>query len=155
MTAASSNSEGFTLLELLIVFAIMLLVSAVVLPQFARSIDQFQLQKSAREMAAVLREARNIAVSRAQEITFSLNADDSSYAITSRDKRYELPRGVAIGYEATGALPTIVGTSADAADRIVFHPDGSASGARLSLSIGGRSYRIAVDWMTGNVDVSR
>ena len=41
----------------------------------------------------------------------------------------------------------------DKAGQIRFFPDGSATGGRITVTDGGQSYVVTVDWLTGAVDV--
>ncbi|HEY3584385.1 MAG TPA: prepilin-type N-terminal cleavage/methylation domain-containing protein, partial [Casimicrobiaceae bacterium] len=59
--------RGVTLLELLIVLAIMAIVAAVTIPMFGGPVSTSQLRQAAREIAAGLRLAQSEAVSQRRE----------------------------------------------------------------------------------------
>ena len=148
MDYAASPRGGFTLLELLVVLVLMLVIAGVVMPQFSKSLSIFQLQKSTRQAAAVLNEARNKAITEAREVTFELDSEKRTYTTTAARRPYDWPEGTEIGLESTDA-----NLSTDSISEIVFHPDGSATGARLAVATPENSYFIVVDWITGQVNV--
>ena len=145
-----SPQGGFTLLELLVVLVLMLVIAGVVMPQFSRSLSIFQLQKSTRQTAAVLNEARNKAITEAREVIFELDSEKRTYTWTAAKRPYVWPEGIEIGFESMDGYLSI-----DSISEIVFHPDGSASGARLAVSTAENSYFIVVDWITGQVNVHK
>lgn len=66
--------QGFTLIELLTVVAIIAIVAAVAAPSFSRVLVKQQLNKSARELAAVLTTARSQAALLNVNTTVQLNS---------------------------------------------------------------------------------
>lgn len=130
------------------VLAIILLVAGLVLPQFSRSVDQFQLQKSARELTSVLREARNEATTKAHEVTFRIDSENRNFSTTSQEQPYSWPKYIDVKFSSvTSAMVD------EPINYIVFHPDGSATGAQLAVSTASTSYYISVDWITGQINV--
>ena len=125
---------GFTLLELVVVLAIVAAVAGVVAVQLSSASGAVHVKAAARELASALRYARSRAIAEQRETAVVLDA---------RKHRYP---GV--------ALELVVG-QAEALDEhrgaVRFYPDGSSSGARLRLMAGGRSQVVDVDWMTGRV----
>jgi len=62
------NQKSFTLVELLVVVAIIILLSLIILPNYRASVSQFALERSAHKMAQDIRRAAEMAMS-AKEIT--------------------------------------------------------------------------------------
>ena len=145
---SASRNTGFTLLELLIVLALMTIITSIVVPQFSRSMTGLQLQKTTREIAAVLNEARNTAITESREVAFKFDAANKSYASTATNLTYAWPGHIEVTFESAQS-----GFFADSINEVVFRPDGSATGARLVLSTAGKSYFILIDWITGQVHV--
>ena len=125
MSRAGAAERGFTLIELLVVLTIMALVTIVALPHF-RSPGEPGLRQVGRDVAAELRTTRLQAM-RTGRIT-ELGGDSLGP---------RLPSGF-----------TIKG------DRVVFYPDGRSSGGALELADAGSTTEIAVDWLTGAVQVT-
>ena len=141
-------ADGFTLLELLVVLVLMLAITSIVLPQFSKSLSIFELQKGARETAAVLNVARHTAITEGREVIFALEPQSRSYTSTATNLRYPWPDGIEIRFQSKD-----VRVATDLTRRIVFNPDGSSSGARLTIATANKSYFIGIDWVTGQVRV--
>lgn len=117
-----SADAGFTLLELLVVLALLALMSATVLPRFMAGTGP-----SARDWAA--RSAHELRAARQQAI------------IAARPVRVPIAADVA-------RLRTLDGRAADA---ILFFPDGGSSGGRITFELRGRQVLVVVDDLTGAV----
>ncbi len=69
-------SRGFTLIELMIVLALLAIVSFIAVPNFMDFIERNRIQTQAQELQAFLLYARGEAVSRNTSITVALDEDD-------------------------------------------------------------------------------
>ncbi|MFI4876727.1 MAG: Tfp pilus assembly protein FimT/FimU [Blastopirellula sp. JB062] len=81
MSRQSSNCRAFTLVELLLVVALISVVTAIVLPQLAPSLDQ-QLQSCGSILAADLDYARSLAIANGSTYRITFDADANSYTLT-------------------------------------------------------------------------
>lgn len=93
-----NNTAGFTLLEMLVVLALVAVVSAVAVPVAGGAIQTLRLQSAARHVAAALRLARGRAI-RHQEIHLvSVDQGQGRVTVASGDLEFEqsfrLPPGV-------------------------------------------------------------
>jgi len=94
------NRKGFSLMELLIVIAIIGIMTAVLLVNLSGSRSQKQVEAAAREVAAAIREAQNNALTGKNVTTgcsyiFTYNSGSSSYGISSCSNiNYTLSNGV-------------------------------------------------------------
>ncbi len=70
---ASSDRTGFTLLELIIVAAVMGILSAVALPRLARLITSIAVHAAADDVESMLLGARNVAIARAQRASVEID----------------------------------------------------------------------------------
>lgn len=137
------HAAGFTLIELVVVLAIFGLLLALLPDGLSVAIPGQQLRAAAYQMADDLKDARSRAVMSSEPTSVSIALGDG---VAKGARRF--PRGTALRLE--GAAP---GAISGGEDQVRFFPDGSASGGRITLSAGTRTYVISIDWLTGRVDV--
>jgi general secretion pathway protein H len=140
--------RGFSLIELLVVLAVMGLALVLIIGYKAPWSSGLSLRGTAAELAAGLRLARSQAIAENRPVDLSLDLAAHRYRIGSAAP-HALPRQLSIG------LLTINGErrSATAGD-IRFNPDGSSTGGRIVLADGTRRIAVGVDWLTGRVAVA-
>lgn len=134
---------GFTLVELMVVLAIVAMTVAVVPPLVVKVMPAMQAQAAARELAGSLREARGTAISRHREVVFDIDLERRVFHWQQQRGRGELPSHV--------TLEMVTGAADGPRGRIHFYPDGSASGGRVALAWRGREWVVDIDWLTGRV----
>ncbi len=139
---------GFSLVELLVVLAIMSFALVLIVGYKAPWSSGLNLKGTAAELAAGLRLARSEAIADNRPILFAVDLSSHRYRIGSEPPR-GLPPQLSIG------LVTVDGEkrSATSAD-IRFNPDGSSSGGRIVLANDARRIAVGVDWLTGRVTVA-
>lgn len=136
---------GMSLLEMLLVIALIALVGLVTGGMFARGMAGAQLRNAGKELASQLRLARAEAVARGSVQRF---------VIEPRARRWEgaggrngtLPESLQVSFEGAAQLQQGAGRGA-----IEFHPDGGSSGGRIVIQRGDARWRIDVGWLTGEV----
>lgn len=146
MTAC--RCRGFTLVELLVVMAIMVMAYAMTAPMIAAGLSAVNIKAAARQVASGLRQARSEAVVRNKEVALTLDVEQRQFS-SSEEKRIHR-----IAQEIDISLFTAQAELVDAKrGAIRFFPDGSSTGGRVTLTRGERKYRVDVDWMTGRVKI--
>ncbi|SHK63055.1 GspH/FimT family pseudopilin [Bradyrhizobium lablabi] len=146
MRRGNNPSAGFTLVELLVVMGIMAVVLVVVLnarPKAAAT----RVAVTARAVGATLQLARAQAMQSNTETLFRIDTDRLRFGLPR--SMHSLPRGMTVAM--TVAETERVGD----AGGIRFFPDGQSSGGEISLTLEGRSARIAVNWLTGKAQLNR
>ncbi len=142
------GQKGFTLVELLIVLAIMGLVIAFV-PIVAReTIPSLKLRDGAAELADAARAARALAIRENRDGLLILDLQGRHYRIgrTGRERR------IADGFQLR-LVTAAAERTGDRSGRIRFFSDGSSTGGRITLVAGDRATDLRVDWFDGGVTV--
>jgi general secretion pathway protein H len=162
---------GFTLIELLVVLVIVSVVSAFVGPKLAGSLTNMDLRTAAKGIASSLRYARSQAASQSATYLALFDLDkgrltvgpDEREGIAEADgekvetaesqaelKHFDLPEGVRIQKAMVADQEALSGLFL-----FTFFADGGSSGGTVVLSNKrGHAYSVAVDFITGTVEVS-
>jgi general secretion pathway protein H len=134
---------GFTLLELLLVLAILALVTAVAVPALTSPSDSVRLRAASEELSAALRLARARAIARNREVAVVIDAESRSIHVQGASAQH-LASDIFVQLtiaESERATPTRGGFR--------FFADGSSTGGDIVLGLHGRELRLCVDWLTG------
>ena len=138
------RSEGFTLVELIVVLAILAGLAALVAPSFSRTVASARVRTAASDVRSTFARARALAVASARE----------------RSAVFDLSRGeFGVDNEAARLLPDTIRIEAvlpggDRQDRgnvrFRFFPDGGGEAAEISVTAqDGGALRVTVDPLTG------
>lgn len=150
---------GFTLLELLIVLAIASLLVSLVPSLISAAIPGAKLQLASRNIASTLRDSRNKAVSAGRDIDVIISFDPPQYAVGDGSPRY-LPDDVNVivrqntDINSDSSFSDLRSRSNDRF-KIRFYPDGSSSGAIITLQQDRLAYIVTVEWLLGRVSLLR
>jgi general secretion pathway protein H len=142
------RQDGFTLLELLVVLAILSFILAFAPPMVPKLSPTVELGNAARELAAGLRSARNYAVMKNRPGVFALDIGKGTYRVSGDARGHQLPGDISISF-LTARAEQVTNTTA----QVRFFPTGGASGGKITLSKGTRQYEVKIDWLTGRVAV--
>ena len=138
--------RGFTLVELLVVFAIAALLMGVVPIAFERMREAAQYRSTLRTSVADLRHARHKAVAEGVEVNFRIDIGRRTFGLEGSPF---LPVPTALQVKAT-----VAATESYASDQvgIRFLPSGGASGGSIEvIRASGSGTRLRVDWLSGQV----
>jgi type II secretory pathway pseudopilin PulG len=142
--------EGaFTLLELIVTLFILLLVAGLAVPVVGRSSDAIKSRAQVAGFSAVLRHARERAITTRQAHTVVI--DNTNHKMTvfaggaDGEVRESRPLPERFTVEATPP-PTLT---------VRFEPQGTSSGADYKVTAGDVVYRVTVDPITGRVKNAR
>ncbi|PZV39396.1 prepilin-type N-terminal cleavage/methylation domain-containing protein [Mesorhizobium kowhaii] len=141
--APADATAGFTLVEMLVVLAIMALVAAIAAPGLVSNYRTKNLETLAGEITMRLRLSRTSAIATASPKQVVVDLGSRVIRFGERDS-VALPDDVKMTV-ITGQETVVAGRQTV----LTFLPDGSASGMDISLQQKGRTTRIAVNWLTG------
>ena len=139
------HNSGFTLVELLVVLAMIALLVTLARPMYRAVVPSARVRADVLELAASLRQSRNRAISGGRTITVLFDTEQSRYSIES----------IVEELSTRTELKTIrPGDSEDGILRLEFYPDGSSTGASIELSGATIAFQLDVDWLTGRIRVA-
>jgi general secretion pathway protein H len=148
---AQGNQRGFTLLELLVVLAIIGFVVALVPGFVLRSQPGLDVDVAARAIADGLRQTRSEAVLRNRPQTFALDVEARVFRAADQTP-VRIDEGIALSFRTARSQ-----LQGDRIGQIRFFPDGSSTGGLIGLAQGGVQAAVRSDWLTGlvSIDVAR
>ena len=147
MSRAGDIRRGFTLVELLVVLAVLGLALTLVVPIGRNAWPVVAARSGAETIAAALREARSDAIARNREAVLIVDLDAHALRLNggppvSLDRDF----GLALATGSEEVLGAGVG-------QIRFYPDGTSTGGRVTVALEKKRLDVVVDWMTGRVRI--
>ena len=137
-------TRGYTLIELVVVLAVVAIAAAVVGPAVGRTVDGVRARAEVAAFAAFLRGAREQAVTRQHAYEVVLDAQPRALQLRragAEPGAVQARRSFSAGLRIEGAVAAVT-----------FWPHGMSSGARFVIEAPGpRRYLITVDALTGHV----
>lgn len=134
---------GFTLIETIVVLAIIGVVAGTATQLLRPPSDRLRLERSARAVCATLRATRARAIATNSETTFTVDIFNKTYASPASGGG-RLPADAAITFDIanTQRLSPVLGG-------ITFFPDGTSTGGDIVLKLPDTRAIIDVNWLTG------
>jgi general secretion pathway protein H len=144
-TQARTSAAGFSLIEILVVIAILSTLAMMVAPLMRHAPAQAQLRADVARLAAGLRLTRAAAMAQNRAMALMLDTEGRTFVspavpASALDNRTEISMEVPVANGSTGAIR--------------FFPSGQSTGARINLRLNGSEARVQVVWATGNVFVT-
>ena len=145
MAERRPSERGVTLLELLLVLAIMAGALALLAPFGSRLLAGPDPAAAARQMAAELKRARLLALEGQRDVLLSIDVGKGLY-------RLDGEAGRPVAGLAPGMQLTVKGeTAADGAIVLRFQADGGSSGGAIAFRGERGAAELSIDWLTGRI----
>jgi len=148
MTSGSHGEDGFTLLEMVCILAIIAMLAAVLLPNIPRDTSRPRLEAYAVETASLLKADRTAAIRHRVQIATQIDAGARSLRSGSTGQILRVPDDVVFD----AILPKRC-NERPAFSTISFFPTGTSCGGTIMLSRLGAGYEIRVNWLTGGIEI--
>ena len=147
-TERDSGEQGFALIEMLCVLAVIGLLAAIILPAIPRATTRAKLESYAVQTAALLKADRNAALRRQVQVTTQIDAEMRSIRSGVTGRVIRLPNDVSLeAMLASRCADRNAGRSID------FFPSGMSCGGVIALARPGMGFEVRVNWLTGGVDI--
>ncbi|MBN2644477.1 MAG: GspH/FimT family pseudopilin [Desulfuromonadaceae bacterium] len=123
------NKKGFTLIELIIVIALMAILMAFAAPSMIQWRESAQVKEVARDILGGLRQARSIAITNNQNVTATIDPD--GHTLTFGTRTLSFPSRILLqattNIDTSANPPTASGWSGSDDKSTEFRPQGSAT----------------------------
>ncbi|RJQ56918.1 MAG: prepilin-type N-terminal cleavage/methylation domain-containing protein [Nitrospiraceae bacterium] len=157
----SNPRRGFTLIELLIVLFIIGIASGLIGIIISRNSGNFELKNLAKDLSAVLRYARNQAITEKKMYCFFIDSDERMYRLyAGKDKDKEKDDEdeefvQVLGKPIPGEMRiSVMGKDPDSSF-IEFFPAGNSTGGVVEVvNMKGAVYNVMVNRITGKVETA-
>lgn len=136
------SARGFTLLEVMVALAIMALGMSTAMTFMPKRSSALEVESTARQIAAMLREARSTAIASNHPVGVHVDASRGNFGARTTPLQLEL-------------YTTADQSTTESAGSIRFYPDGGSTGGGVAVKDGARRFVVLVDWLSGNVSVVR
>lgn len=147
---AKTAAAGFSLLELIIVIAILAIIMGIALPEFAAWRQSAKYKQAADGVLSALRTARHNAVTQNIQNRVEFNPVGNRYRITQGDRAYNSSTWATVKQDWTTLPSEVVMMTGNCTTNndlnVPFSPDGSASAGTICIDDSNNSnkYRVVV-----------
>jgi len=143
------KARGVSLLEMLLVVALLAAVSVLAASAMTGGFAGMQLRSQAKQITAQLRYTRTQAIATGQSQRFTIDPQAHTWTAPN-DRRGDIPEKLHVRFVGAREVQPRQGEGA-----IVFFPDGASTGGRVQLSAKKAAMNIDVTWLTGEVRLRR
>ena len=144
----NGSENGFTLLEMVCVLALIAMMAAVLLPFIPHQTSRSRLQAYALQTATLLKADRNAAIRRGVDVSTLVDTAGRSIRSGATADTIRIPDDV--GFDAL--LPQTCNRRA-ALSTISFFASGMSCGGAIALTRLDAGYEIRVNWLTGRIEI--
>ncbi|MGQ0800104.1 MAG: pilus assembly FimT family protein [Pseudomarimonas sp.] len=142
---AARQARGFTLVEIVVVIALIGLIFAVISVSIGTGLEGAKVRAASRDLAAALRYTRTQAIVKRESQALLLDVDARSYTAPGKPA-VQLPRQMSMKMLTAASEQVDEGVG-----RIRFFADGSSTGGHIDLLREKAVWGIDIAWLTGEV----
>lgn len=139
------GEQGFTLIDLLVILAIMAVIGAFAFPRLGSTSATASFDQTVSAVSAALREVRVEAMRRGEPVTFVLDPITRRYGVADSPTTKSMPPSVSVSFTGPDGPQS----------RMTFDPDGTTRGGIIVFAQGARRTNLTVDWLTGTTHIER
>lgn len=144
-----SRSQGFTLIELIIVIVIIVLVVGMSTLFFASTVPSAKLNGLSRELSSMIKQARLAAQNKGETQILIIDLDTKTYGIEGRDAKTIPPEITA------KIIDPLLGEIMRGKYSLIFHDTGGIEGGTILLTYGKKNIAIETDPVVGSIVVKQ
>lgn len=145
---SNDRENGFTLLEMVCVLALIAMMAAVLLPFIPHQTSRSRLQAYALQAATLLKADRNAAIRRGVDVSTLVDTASRSIRSGATADMIRIPDDVRFD----ALLPQTCNRRA-ALSTISFFASGMSCGGAIALTRLDAGYEIRVNWLTGRIEI--
>ena len=145
----SSPQRGFSLIEVLVVAALIAIAGVLAVGILGGGLERVQLRSAVNDIAANLRFTRAHALATGTPQRFSIDPVARTWQ-APRERSGTVPERLEVEFTGAREMQERAGEGV-----IMFFDDGASSGGRVRLEAGDARWDVDVAWLTGEVQVHR
>ena len=149
MTRRNHPAAGYTLVEMLVVLALLAMAAAMSLHYTSSSSQAQKLDATASQLATLFRQAQTVAYVTNRDVRVSFERDSRKWLVNGTSPQLELDRSLTI------MALTVEGQVSEKEISYRFFPSGGSSGGRVVLEVNKNKVAIDLNWLTGAVTWKR
>jgi type II secretion system protein H len=148
-TSGTGRQHGFTLLELMVVMAILVLVAMLFPVALDRALPGRRASSTAEQLASMVREAQGSSLLSGRPVALTVQGHD----LVTWDAVTSTPIGRSLSF-APSTEVALVDLEGRAVPALVVYPDGSAQAVRFDVEDGGHRKAVLVSAVNGRVSLA-
>jgi type II secretion system protein H len=146
--------QGFSLIELLVVLALIGIVAAIAAPRFAAASATYRVEMAARRVAADMKFAQRYARMTSQQVILSFDASGHRYRLGGVPDPSRAAQEYAVDLSVEPFAVRLTGVNLAPGDQVVFDAYGAPSaGGSVTLGSGDRTRVVTLDPNTGGTGI--